>query len=182
MVHADPDTVRVTLSLSNSAEKATDAMQANSVQFAVLRERFAPFALPDSAIDVSVPRILSNFDKRKVSSYSSDAGFTAQRIVILHLSDLAQLAPLLDAIVQSKAATLNHIGYVRANHAADLTLARERAVAAARLKAETYAAAAGIMLGPVVSIAEEISTPTNNGTADTVNVSASITMTFALTP
>ena len=66
----------------------------------------------------------------------------------------ASWAPALDALVAAGANQINGMNFSIHDPAALLAEARAEAVADARAKAETYAKAAGVTLGPILSISE----------------------------
>ena len=86
-------------------------------------------------------------------------GYQVSNRVDVRLDDSAKLGAVLDALV---AAGANDIGGVRFSFrdpTSLLTEARRKAVADARAKAETYAQAAGVALGPLVSLRESAAAP-----------------------
>ena len=105
------------------------------------------------------------------------------------------VGPLLDAVTAEGANRVNGVFFVLDDQAAALAEARRAAVADGRARAEFYAEAAGVTLGPLLQVvegggfsgpqplydarfgAEAASTPVAPGQ---VTVSASISMTFAI--
>jgi len=82
------------------------------------------------------------------------AGFQARNRVTVTLRDLAGLGDLLDALAQSGANELGAIRFGLADEAAALDAARAAAVADAQRKAALLAGAAGVELGPLISLTE----------------------------
>ncbi len=79
-------------------------------------------------------------------------GYEVSNRVRIRVRDLAQVGPLLDALVTQGANTLHGIELSIADPAPLLQQARARAIADARQKAEAYAGAAGVKLGRVLYI------------------------------
>jgi uncharacterized protein YggE len=81
-------------------------------------------------------------------------GYQVTNQVRLRLNDVAGLGRALDALVTAGANHMNGIDFAIQDPAPLLAKARADAIADARLRAETYARAAGVTLGPVLSISE----------------------------
>jgi uncharacterized protein YggE len=86
-------------------------------------------------------------------------GYDVTNQVTVRLSDVSRLGAALDALVTAGANRMNGIDFAIAEPAPLLDKARADAVADARARAETYARAAGVTLGPVQSISEGGSGP-----------------------
>ncbi len=71
------------------------------------------------------------------------------------LEDVSKLGTALDALVTSGSNQMNGINFSIRDTAPMLAKARADAIADARTRAETYAKAAGVALGPIQSISEE---------------------------
>lgn len=81
-------------------------------------------------------------------------GYQAQNIVSVRVRDLTRLGPLLDAMVGAGATDVQGVSFSREDDSAALDKARTAAVTDARRRAEVMAAAAGMALGPLVTLAE----------------------------
>lgn len=81
-------------------------------------------------------------------------GYQAQNIVSVRVRDLTRLGPLLDAMVAAGATDVQGVSFSREDDSAALDEARTAAVTDARRRAEVMAAAAGMALGPLVTLAE----------------------------
>jgi len=88
------------------------------------------------------------------SSGSQITGFTASNMLTVDVRALAGLGQVLDAAVADGANTLNGLTFGLTDPRPVLDEARKSAVLDARAKAELIAAAAGVALGPVLSITE----------------------------
>jgi hypothetical protein len=81
-------------------------------------------------------------------------GYQVNNDVTARLEDVGKLGGALDALVAAGANQINGISFSIQNDAPLLEKARAQAIADARLRAETYAKAAGVTLGPILSISE----------------------------
>ncbi len=81
-------------------------------------------------------------------------GYQVSNQVEVRLQDLGKLGPALDALVAARANQINSVNFSIRDSATLLAEARTAAVADARAKAETFAKAAGVTLGAVLSINE----------------------------
>ena len=81
-------------------------------------------------------------------------GYTVSNSVTVTVRDLAQLGPVLDAVVSSGVNQMNGLSFSIAEPEPLRNEARKMAVAEARTRAELYAQAAGVSLGRILSISE----------------------------
>jgi uncharacterized protein YggE len=86
------------------------------------------------------------------------AGYQVQNMVRVTVRDLAQLGPLLDAIVGAGANNVYGVS-LRTDSGALVREARKRAMADAREKAELLAGEGGLVLGPPITIREDSYAP-----------------------
>jgi uncharacterized protein YggE len=82
-------------------------------------------------------------------------GYRASNRVTIRVNDVTKVAETIDALVSAGANDIGGITFMVSNASKRLDEAREQAVADARRKAEIYARAAGVALGPPLSIVEE---------------------------
>ena len=80
--------------------------------------------------------------------------YQADNTVTVRVREIAQLGGTIDALAGAGANRLYGIGFEVSEPRAALDAARREAVADARAKAELFAEAAGVTLGPVISIRE----------------------------
>lgn len=82
-------------------------------------------------------------------------GYMASNLVTVRSRDLAALGALIDAASEAGANRFMGLSFALADPAAQEAKARAAAVAEARARAEQLASAAGVRLGPVLSITEQ---------------------------
>jgi uncharacterized protein YggE len=86
-------------------------------------------------------------------------GYEAANTVTVRVRAIASLGGVIDALAAAGSNRLYGIGFEVSEPKPHLDTAREQAVADARSKAELFARAAGVTLGPVLSISEAVQVP-----------------------
>jgi len=146
-----PDMATIQLGVTSQADSANAAMDQNSdQQSAVLK------ALTDAGIDQAQIQT-SGLNLNPLMKYDEDrtpsvTGYQASNIVTVRVTDLARLGEVLDAIVNAGANEISGITFAREDGADAQDDARRQAVTDARRKAQVLAEAAGLTLGPVLTI------------------------------
>jgi hypothetical protein len=112
--------------------------------------------VPDKAIQTSNFSVSPQYPPYNANETSVQhiVGYQVSNQVSVTLDDPKKLGPTLDALVGAGSNQINSVGFVIRDTAALLTKARAAAVADAIARAHTYAAAAGVTLGPILSIQE----------------------------
>jgi uncharacterized protein YggE len=148
-VKAPPDVARLRFRISRTEPAPAAAFEKAGETVRKVREVLRRFRVPEGAVDASRLYLSSSWsygNPRKFLGYTCSASFA------MELAALDQVQDLLVAVVQAGA---NEIEGVQFDVVAKPRLradARRQATAAARAKAELYADAAGVRLGPVVHI------------------------------
>jgi uncharacterized protein YggE len=158
---AVPDLATITAGVETRAETAAAALSANSEAMT------AVFAALDAAAierrDMQTSQLTLNPVHAPYDEGAPDAqrvvGYEAANLVTVRLRDVAALGTVVDSLAKAGANRLHGIGFELADPQAALATAREDAVADARARAELYARAAGVTLGPVLSIRETLEVP-----------------------
>ncbi|MGZ3216368.1 SIMPL domain-containing protein [Paracoccus sp. T5] len=149
-----PDMATVQLGVTSQAESAAAAMEQTSQQQQGVIE-----ALTGAGIDAAQIQT-SGLNLNPLMRYGDGqapevTGYQASNLVSVRVSDLARLGEVLDAIVTAGANEINGITFSREDGAEALDQARREAVAEARRKAEVLAEAAGLTLGPVMTLRDQ---------------------------
>lgn len=149
-----PDLATVSLGVTTQAPTAAQAMADNAGrQTAILEalraQGIAPADLQTQGLSLSPMQDFSREGQPPVIT-----GYQAMNIVTARVRDLARLGPMLDAMVAAGATDVQGIGFSREDAAATEDRARSQAVAEARRRAEVIAQAAGMQLGPLVSLTD----------------------------
>lgn len=195
-VEAVPDMATITLGVTHEAEEAGTAMAASSAAVTRMLEQVQGMGIQPRDVQTrrfSVHPIWSG----RGSSHSEPAritGFVASNMVMVRIRDLSALGPVLDAVIASGANDFNGLQFSVQEPKALQDAARKAAVENAIAQARLLAEAAGVTLGPVVSItdhggssvrpemmemaaARDASAPVAAGE---VSLTASVSMVFAI--
>ncbi|WP_344601033.1 SIMPL domain-containing protein [Streptomyces glaucus] len=149
-VRVEPQLVRVRLAVDVLKPSPDEAFREAGAAVARLREALRRHGIPDSAVSGSRLKLSSEYD-----GYGGERTFAGYRCRASYAVEAEALDYLQQLIVDAVEAGAHHIDHVEFDVRDKPGLrdeARRRAVAAARRKAEVYAEAAGVRLGPVVHI------------------------------
>jgi uncharacterized protein YggE len=153
-VKAAPDQVQVNAGVTTSAATAAAALAANTQRmktvFAAL-EKMGVAQKDIQTVNFSVSPQYTNGANNEAQRLT---GYQVRNEVSVRLDDVAKLGAALDALVGAGANQMNGINFSIRDNGAMLQKAREAAIADAKERAETYARAAGVTLGPIQSIGE----------------------------
>lgn len=146
-----PDLAVVSLGVTSQAESATEAMRDNSNQQAAVIEALRGAGLQAADIQTSGVNLspLMDYGDGRAPRIT---GYRASNMVSVRVADVARLGEVMDAIVAAGANEINGISFQREDSASAEDDARRAAVDDARRKAEVLSAAAGLTLGPVLTI------------------------------
>lgn len=197
-VDAVPDLATISLGVTTEAKSAAAALSANSTAMAAVLERLRAAGIAERDLQTSGLSVSPVWtDYARSGGRPEIAGFQASNTLGVRVRALDTLGTVLDAAVKDGANTLGGLTFGMAEPQPLLDEARTLAVADARRKAELMAAAAGVRLGAVESIAETggYQPPMPQFRADSamigeavpvaqgeVSVSASVTVVWRLEP
>lgn len=150
---AQPDLATISLGVSTRAATAAEAMTQNAQAQTSVIETLKAEGI--EARDIQT----SGLNLSPVMDYQDNqapklTGYAAQNMVTLRVRDIAALGGILDKLVASGANEINGISFSREDMTQALDQARTAAVADARHRAEIMAEAAGMRLGPLMSLSE----------------------------
>lgn len=154
-VKAAPDMATVSAGVMTSSATADAAMKANATSmtavFAALKKAgIAEKDIQSAGISVNPQYHYGQNEAPRIT------GYQANNTVNVVLRDLGNIGPVLDALVEQGANQLNGPMFGIENTAPLLDKARAEAVKKARARAEIYAAAAGLKVKRIISIAENV--------------------------
>jgi len=151
--HAQPDTAMLSAGVSADAPTAAAALAAGNRDMQAVLATLKKMGVPDRNIQTQ------NFSVNP--QYATQAGqgmhvtgYQVSNQVEVRLEDVTKLGGMLDALVTAGTNRINGIRFSIHDAAALLIEARGKAVADARNKADTFAKAAGVTLGSILSIRE----------------------------
>ena len=156
-VDVAPDLATISLGVTNEADTAKEALDANTAALQAAIDRLKAAGIEDRDIQTSGLSLGPRYDYNRTNPDGSAqiTGFIASNMVTVRVRVLDQLGAVLDAVVTDGANTLGGVSFGLQEPDPVLDEARKDAVADARRKAELYATAAGVTLGKVRSIAEQ---------------------------
>jgi len=197
-VTSPPDEAVVVLTVENDATDATAAMNATSTQSDQLLASLKSLGVEESAIQTSSVTLYPLRTYDPTSGKETLTGYRAQNSVNVTLKDAPTVAKVLAAGVEAGATLVSGPDWRLRDDSQGANEALKEAVAHAKAKAETLAAAGGVTLGDVITITEgsvQVPVPVYSasaGAADsgkdttpavssgTIDVTASVTITYAL--
>jgi uncharacterized protein len=149
-----PDMASVSAGVTSQAATAAEALAANTAAMTKVIDTLKSGGIAEKDIQTS------NFSVQPRYDYTDNqppklAGYEVSNNVTVTVHELQALGGLLDKLVQAGSNTISGISFGIEKPEAAMDEARKAAAADARHKAEIYAAAAGVTLGPIVSISEQ---------------------------
>jgi uncharacterized protein YggE len=153
-VSAMPDEVAVTLTVEQEAVTAPAAMDAASKTTQRVLDRLKADGIPDSAIETQ------NVTLYPIRTYDPNTGketltgYRAQNSVTVTLGDAPTIGKVLAAAVETGVTNVSGPVWRLRDESATVNEALKQAVANARAKAESLAAAGGVQVGEVMMISE----------------------------
>jgi len=193
-VRGVPDQAELSAGVATLAGTADAALAENARKMTAVFDALKRLGVPERAIQTSNFSVQPQYAQNDGNGPERITGYQVSNQVDVTLDDTRKLGPTLDALVGAGANQINSVSFGISDAAALQTKAREAAIADARSRAQTYAAAAGAAVGQVLSIQENgggpspvfaamalrsraVSTPVAAGE---LSVTAGVTVTFEL--
>jgi uncharacterized protein YggE len=155
--HVDlpPDMAMISLGVTTEADTAAAALAANNAAQAEVLAVLAAAGIEPRDIQTSGLNLNPVWDNRSYSDGRQRIrGYSVSNIVTIRVRKLDSLGGLLDKVVTTGANQLNSLTFGLSDPKPAMDEARKRAVADALDRARLYADAAGVTLGPLVSLSE----------------------------
>ncbi len=152
-VSAAPDMAILRLGVSREARKASDAMRAASEAAAAVLAQIKISGIAPRDVQTANVSLSPRWDHSK-NNAPRVVGYVASNDLTVRVRDLSSLGGLMDGVVSDGANQMNGLSFAIAEPRPLQDQARQEAVADARAKAELLAEAAGVVLGPVMTISE----------------------------
>ncbi|HUJ57730.1 MAG TPA: SIMPL domain-containing protein [Kofleriaceae bacterium] len=150
LIRVDPDYATLDVAVTRLAPKPEPAFVEARRGAEAVRKALAERALPERDVRTSQITLAQEFEH--VGGARKFAGYRARIDFRIVLEDVARTEQILIAVVEHGADVVQSVSFGTRQLRALRARAREAAFAAARAKAELYAAAAGIRLGTVVHV------------------------------
>lgn len=154
VVEGVPDMAILSLGVTTQGETAAEAMAANSAALAKVLEKLKASGIEDRDLQTSNLSLNPTWSNYDGSAGQKITGYTASNLLSVRVRALPALGGVIDSAISDGANALNGLTFTLSQPRPALDAARMAAVADARAKAELLAAAAGVSLGPILSIAE----------------------------
>lgn len=149
-----PDMAQVTAGVATTAPTAAQALSANSARMKGVFAALEKLGVPQKNIQTTNFFVSPQYTNGDNNAPRRLTGYQVNNDVTARIEDVNKLGGALDALVAAGANQINGVSFSIQNDAPLLENARAQAIADARARAETYAKAAGVSLGPILSISE----------------------------
>ncbi len=151
-----PDMATISVGVETQGETAGAALRANSEAMSAVISVLKTAGIDEKDIQTQAINLNPVWDQIKVNDQGGPiiSGYAASNIVGIRVRDLATLGDVLDKVSAAGANTFNGISFGLIDPKPATDAARRAAVADARTRAELYVAAAGVVLGEVISMSE----------------------------
>jgi uncharacterized protein YggE len=153
---ATPDMARIRAGVAATGATAREASAANRKAMAAAMTAVKAAGIAEKDIQTSrysIQPVYSNTPQQKIT------GFIANNSVTLTLHKLDGIGDLIDKLTEAGANSLGGVEFVVSDANRLLDKIRGEALADARRKAQLYADAAGVKLGSLLSLSENINMP-----------------------
>ena len=160
-VAGTPDTLRLDLSVAASATSVSEALASANRSASVVQKSLLGNDVQKKDLQTSGLNIAPEYDYSKSSSPRLK-GYQATEIITARIRDLGRAGDVIGKAISAggNAIRVNGISLDLEDTGVLVSSARDKAFADAKAKAEQYARAAGRSLGDVISISEDVTTPT----------------------
>jgi uncharacterized protein YggE len=148
-----PDLAMLTAGVTTNGKTAREASEANAKAMTAVMGALKALGIEER--DIATTRLSLYPLRDNKGDGQRITGFQASNQVTVKIRDVAKIADVLDRLVAAGANDIGGVQFVVSAPSKPLDTAREAAIADARRKAELYAKAAGVMLGPAKMISED---------------------------
>lgn len=149
-----PDQAQLSAGVTTVAASADAALAENARKMTAVFDALKRLGVPDKAIQTSNLSVQPQYADTANGARQRITGYLVSNQVAVTLDDTRKLGPAIDALIGAGANEINSVSFSIRDSEALMQAARKAAIADARKRAETYAEAAGVTLGGVVSIQE----------------------------
>jgi uncharacterized protein YggE len=155
-ISGKPDSAHLSAGVVTQGPAAAAALTANTTAMNRVFAALKAIGIPDNKIQTSNFSVQPQYPpfRPDAPEQRTIIGYQVSNQVSVTVDDLSKLGAALDALVKSGANQLGGVSFAIANPKPLAERARALAVADAMAKAKTLAAAAGVNLGPILSIEE----------------------------
>lgn len=151
--NATPDRATVSAGVVQQGKTAREAMMGNATLMTAVFDELETAGIPKSDITTSQLSLQPQYDYRNRAK-PTIKGYEARNTVTVKSDDIEQIGPMLDALVRAGVNNINQVKFSVKEPKSAMDKARQDAIREAKEKAEGMAEAAGVKLGPLLSINE----------------------------
>jgi uncharacterized protein len=155
---AAPDRAAISTGVLTEADTARDAMNRNTVAMSKLIDGLKALGITGKDIQTTTIQINPRYTQPRDGKQPVVNGYTALNQVRIVVTDIKKIGDVLDAALTLGANQMGGIAFEASTAETLKDEARKQAMVNARRRAELYATAAGVTLGQVLTIAEDIRT------------------------
>lgn len=149
-----PDMATLSLGVTSTGKTAAEALAANNEALTAVIGRLIAAKVADRDVQTSNLSLGPNWVMKADGSGQEVQGYVASNQLTVRIRDLGTVGAVLDAAVQDGANTLGGLTFGLADDKDEQDAAKKAAVSDAMAQAKLLAEAAGVKLGPVVSIVQ----------------------------
>jgi uncharacterized protein YggE len=150
VVRADPDVAYVRLGVSSRARTAKEAQAQTNAAIAKLYAALDRLGIDRKDVQTSQLTLQAFYDNPKPGERPQIAGYEAENIVTVRLTDFAKIGPVIDAGVESGVNNMQGVSFGIVDDTRARMEALAKATREAREKAEVIARTLGVRLGAVL--------------------------------
>jgi hypothetical protein len=154
-ISVPPDLAQIDAGVISEAKTAREASDANNAAMGKVLLALKGANIDEKDCQTSRLSLQPQYSVAKTGSPATIVGYRASNRVTIRLHDVTKIADIVDTLVGAGANDIGGINFMVSQASKLLDEAREQAIVDARRKAEIYAKAAGVALGPPLSISEE---------------------------
>ena len=148
-----PDRAIVSAGVVQQGKTAREAMIGNATLMTAVFDELEAAGIPKKNITTSQLSLQPQYDYRDRRK-PTITGYEVRNTVTVKSDDIEQVGPMLDALVRAGVNNINQVQFSVKDPKAILDKAREDAIRDAKEKAQAMADAAGVKLGPLLSMSE----------------------------
>ncbi len=154
-VRTPPDQALIDTGVISEAASAADALADNNAAMAQVLAALEEHGIQPWDVQTTTFDVAPVYRRDEPRGQPEIAGYRAVNQVRVRVAALDALGEVLDALVRAGSNQVHGVGFGIADESVPLAEARRRAMADALSRAELYAQAAGVRVGPVLSISEQ---------------------------
>ena len=153
---AEPDVAYISTGVVTEADTAKEAIARNSAAMAKVIAGLKSAGIAAKDIQTSTLNVEPRYTQPKEGRPATISGYRVVNQVRLTVRDVKKLGDVLDQVIALGANQINQISFDVDKAETLKDEARKQAMENARRRAELYAKAAGVQLGPVLRISEDV--------------------------